>query len=56
MILNREKAAVVLSRRSFSSNADGKKLGPLAGVRVLDMTRVLAGQEKSDSASVHLCT
>lgn len=56
VILNREKAAVVLSRRSFSSNADGKKLGPLAGVRVLDMTRVLAGQEKSDSASVHLCT
>jgi len=37
------QAAVVLSRRSFSSNADGKKLGPLAGVRVLDMTRVLAG-------------
>lgn len=55
VILNREKAAVVLSRRSFSSNADGKKLGPLAGVRVLDMTRVLAGQEKSDSASVQLC-
>lgn len=55
VILNREKAAVVLSRRSFSSNADGKKLGPLAGVRVLDMTRVLAGQEKSDSARVQLC-
>ena len=29
-------------RRGFSSS-DGRKLGPLAGVKVLDMTRVLAG-------------